>query len=321
MSVDEFREELLRNKKAVPSPELAAEMKHLLKEKRVPPKVYYLKNGETQMRDKYNAIITSASNEVGRREADNYDRSCSVVKNKLELTPARNFQSSQIVSRNLRDMEEVKELSARKVENDLEDEIDLLGELLSERISTKPKIPETKVKKSVIQLDKVLEEAKSIHEEKIETESNINGRELESESMKSLKEKVIAGAANEIKTEEYEHTESSKVQHAAVKECNKEDIKMQVSFEIQEDKQHSLMNENTLHNQAMEESKGIAITKKGNSINDSELIFVQSEIHAQSFNNSKSKAKRKKYSEAIPKCQCLIPVSYTHLTLPTIYSV
>lgn len=308
MTVDQFRQELVRNKKAVPSPQLAAEMKQLLKDKRVPPKVYYLKNGETQMRDKYNAIITSPSNE--RREDDNYDRSCSVVKSKLELTPARNFQSSQIVSRNLSDMEEIKEFNARRVENDLENEINLLddfnGELLSERIGTKPKIPETKMKKSVIQLDRVLEEAKSTHEEKVEMESSANGRELGSEPIKDLKEKVIAGAANEMKAEDYEHTESSKAQHAAIKECNGADVKMQDSFEIQEDKQHSLVNEDTLHNQAMEESKEIAITKKGNDIDDSEFILVQNEIHAQAFNNSKSKAKRKKCSEAIPKCQCLI---------------
>eukprot|EP00826_Nyctotherus_ovalis_P033689 TRINITY_DN2742_c0_g3_i3.p1 TRINITY_DN2742_c0_g3~~TRINITY_DN2742_c0_g3_i3.p1 ORF type:complete len:381 (+),score=97.99 TRINITY_DN2742_c0_g3_i3:952-2094(+) len=71
---EEFRAELLRNKEAVPSPEIAREMKGSLRGKRVPPKTYYLRNGVNQKRDQLNCIIEPAAKEIEQRKARQEER-------------------------------------------------------------------------------------------------------------------------------------------------------------------------------------------------------------------------------------------------------
>lgn len=66
---EEFKAELMRNKDAIPSPEIAKEMKGTLRGKRVPPKTYYLPNGVNQMRDQLNCVIEPVTKEPEQRKA------------------------------------------------------------------------------------------------------------------------------------------------------------------------------------------------------------------------------------------------------------
>eukprot|EP00826_Nyctotherus_ovalis_P007813 TRINITY_DN1199_c0_g1_i23.p1 TRINITY_DN1199_c0_g1~~TRINITY_DN1199_c0_g1_i23.p1 ORF type:complete len:322 (-),score=91.24 TRINITY_DN1199_c0_g1_i23:128-1093(-) len=61
---EEFKAELLKNKEAIPSPEMAREMKGIIKGKRVPQKTYYLGNGENQVRDQQNCIIEAVAKSI-----------------------------------------------------------------------------------------------------------------------------------------------------------------------------------------------------------------------------------------------------------------
>jgi hypothetical protein len=54
---EEYKEEVIDNKYAVPSPELAKFLKGKIIEKRVPTKLYYLKGGVNEQRDEFNAIV------------------------------------------------------------------------------------------------------------------------------------------------------------------------------------------------------------------------------------------------------------------------
>ncbi len=54
---EEFKEELTKKPQAVPTPELAAELRGKLKAGRVPPRTFYLKGGKVEKRDSLNAIV------------------------------------------------------------------------------------------------------------------------------------------------------------------------------------------------------------------------------------------------------------------------
>jgi len=95
---EEFKAELLKNKEAVPSPEMAKEMKGLLKGKRVPQKTYYLANGKNQIRDQFNCIIEPASKPTMQKSVE----------------PIKKEESKEI---------NAKPIVSKLVENDQEDKI------------------------------------------------------------------------------------------------------------------------------------------------------------------------------------------------------
>ena len=106
-TIEEFKEELLKNKLAVPSPEMAEEMKGLIKGKRVPEKLYYLVNNQNQFRSTTNEIIkTEVFNKTNKIESvsvDNNNYNPRITKtvqpNKLENSKVEeirtNFDASE----------------------------------------------------------------------------------------------------------------------------------------------------------------------------------------------------------------------------------
>lgn len=74
LTAEEFRREVLSNREAVPSPQLAEVLKGLVAGTRVPDKVYYLTGGINERRDQFNAIVESSKTNIEKTEVKSETR-------------------------------------------------------------------------------------------------------------------------------------------------------------------------------------------------------------------------------------------------------
>eukprot|EP00826_Nyctotherus_ovalis_P023848 TRINITY_DN1834_c0_g1_i7.p1 TRINITY_DN1834_c0_g1~~TRINITY_DN1834_c0_g1_i7.p1 ORF type:complete len:350 (+),score=111.56 TRINITY_DN1834_c0_g1_i7:669-1718(+) len=79
-TVEEFKKEVVRNKEAVPSPQVAEMLKGKVVGSRVPEKVYYLQGGINETRDQFNRITKSTKANIEETE----------VKSKTRETTSKN---------------------------------------------------------------------------------------------------------------------------------------------------------------------------------------------------------------------------------------